>query len=168
MSAWWLDAAQVAGVLAALLAITFAVRRVLRARLANSLAASRSASAFAALSLDEFQVVVGDAFRAQGYVVRELHGLEASDGIDLEISRGGEHYLVECSHWSAYKVPVAVVRELYLKMETRGASGAFLVTAGTFTEDAKVFVQGTNISLIDGRKLFDLIGNREGEPAAQA
>jgi len=64
-------------------------------------------------------------------------------------------------------VPVAAVRELYLLVENHGAAGGFLVTSGTFTEDAKAFVQGTNIQLVDGAQIFDLV-RKAAAPAAAA
>jgi restriction system protein len=52
---------------------------------------------------------------------------------------------------------VQVVRELYGVMAARGATAGFVVTSGTFSDDAREFAQGRNIYLVDGRKLFGLI-----------
>ncbi|MEJ6023957.1 restriction endonuclease [Ramlibacter sp. PS4R-6] len=157
---WWADGAIVVAAFVLLFALSAFLRRRYRVRLARVVSASRSADAFAALSLREFQIVVGDAFRAQGYEVRELHGPDLEGGVDMELRRDGEFYIAQCTHWQTYKVPASAVRELYMEMDSRGASGAFLVTAGTFSEDARAFVQGTDVQLVDGGKLVELVGQR--------
>lgn len=162
---WWADFALVVVAFLVFYALAALLRRKYRRHLALAVAGSRSADAFASLSLRQFEIVVGDAFRAQGYEVRELHGARASGGVDMELHRDGELFLVECGHWQAYKVPVTVVRELYSAVESRGAAGAFVATSGTFTEDAQAFVQGTGIRLVDGRALFELV-SRDLVPAA--
>jgi restriction system protein len=49
------------------------------------------------------------------------------------------------------------VREFYGVMAARGAFGGYFVTSGEYTSDAKEFVQGRNLLLIDGLKLRDMI-----------
>jgi len=50
-----------------------------------------------------------------------------------------------------------VVRELYGVMAAEGAAGGFVVTSGTFTNEAKEFAAGRNVILVDGAILFDMI-----------
>ena len=57
----------------------------------------------------------------------------------------------------AYKVGGDVVRELYGVMAAKGATGGFVVTSGSFTDDAKSFADGRNVKLVDGHRLFGLI-----------
>ena len=57
----------------------------------------------------------------------------------------------------AYKVGVKPVEEFYGVMPKRGAAGGYFVTSGVFTEDARTFANGTNLELIDGRKLGIMI-----------
>lgn len=105
-------------------------------------------ASFDELTLRDVEVLLADCFRAEGYVV--LHG---HSGATIELSRGGELFLVQCEHWSAHKVPVTVMRELYAETSRRSAAGAFIVTAGTFTDEAIAFVQDTSIQLVDGQAL---------------
>ena len=42
-------------------------------------------------------------------------------------------------------------------MAARGAVGGFVVTSGSFSGDAREFVRGRNVKLIDGQRLFSLI-----------
>ena len=104
----------------------------------------------------EFEMLIGEAYRRQGYTVYETSP-GPDGGVDLAMTKGGEKYIVQCKHWRAYKVGVPVVRELYGAMAARGAAGAMVVTSGAFTAEAKSFAQGRNITLIDGKALDKLI-----------
>ena len=75
----------------------------------------------------EFEMLIGEAYRRQGYSVYETSP-GPDGGVDLAMTKGGEKYIVQCKHWRAYKVGVPVVRELYGVMAARGAAGAMVVT----------------------------------------
>lgn len=105
----------------------------------------------------EFEALVGEAFRHQGYSVTETGGGGADEGVDLVLSRGTDKYLVQCKQWRATKVGVSTVRELYGVMAANGVAGGFVVTSGVFTDEAKNFAAGGNIELIDGVKLTGMI-----------
>ena len=128
-----------------------------RQTLASNISQNTSANALDGMSWREFEMLVGEAFRHQGYRVTELGGSGPDGGIDLVLSKGSEKFLVQCKQWKAFKVSVTVVRELYGVMAAKGAAGGFVVTSGRFTEDATVFASGRNIKLIDGRLLYGLL-----------
>lgn len=109
------------------------------------------------MSWQEFEALVGEAFRRKGYSVLDVGGGGADGGVDLVLLKGKESFLVQCKQWKAYKVGVDVVRELYGVMASKGATGGFVVTSGTFTDDAKAFASGQNITLIDGKALHEMI-----------
>ena len=132
-------------------------RRKQRAALVTDVAQAQSANALDGMSWREFEVLVGEAYRLQGYRVTETGGGGADGGIDLALTKGSEKFLVQCKQWKAYKVGVDVVRELYGVMAAKGATGGFVVTSGRFTDDAKAFADGRNVQLVDGPKLFALI-----------
>jgi restriction system protein len=69
----------------------------------------------------------------------------------------GEIYLVQCKQWKAYKVGVQPVREFYGVMASRGAAGGCFVTSGEYTSEARTFVRGLNLELLDGKKLREMI-----------
>ena len=133
------------------------IRRKQRQNLVEDVAAAQSASSLDGMSWDEFEILVGEAFRLQGYQVTETGGGGADGGIDLVLTKGNEKFLVQCKQWKAYKVGVDVVRELYGVMAARGATGGVVVTFGQFTGDARAFADGRNVQLVDGPKLFGLI-----------
>ena len=132
-------------------------RRHQRRTLISNTAQAKGADALDGMSWREFEMLVGEAFRLQGFSVSETGGGGADGGVDLVLSKGTEKFLVQCKQWKAYKVGVDVVRELYGVMAAKGATGGFVVTSGSFSEDAKAFANGRNVKLVDGHRLFGLI-----------
>jgi restriction system protein len=120
-------------------------------------AASEGVAAIAAMSWREFEMLIGEAFRRRGFRVLELGGQGADGGVDLVLSKQGERHVVQCKHWRAMKVPVAVVRELYGVMAAQGAASGFVVTGGEFTREARAFASGRNIELISGGTLAAML-----------
>jgi restriction system protein len=143
-------------------------RRKVRQGLVTNVAQSQASDVLDGMSWREFEMLVGEGFRLQGYQVAETGGGGADGGVDLVLTRpgkgGGEKFLVQCKQWRALKVGVDVVRELYGVMAARGATGGFVVTSGRFTDDAISFANGRNVKLVDGPKLVALI--RQAKSAA--
>ncbi len=133
------------------------IGRQKRQSLATNVSQSKSADALDGMTWREFEMLVGEAFRLQGYRVTETGGAGPDGGIDLVLGQGSEKFLVQCKQWKAFKVSVTVVRELYGVMAAKGAAGGFVVTSGRFTEDATEFAAGRNITLIDGPRLHGLL-----------
>ena len=136
-------------------------RRRARQNLVTDVAQSKATDALDGMSWREFEMLVGEGFRLQGYQVVETGGGGADGGVDLVLTKpgknGGEKFLVQCKQWRAFKVGVDVVRELYGVMAARGATGGFVVTSGRFTDEAITFASGRNVNLVDGPKLRGLI-----------
>ncbi|WP_426158079.1 restriction endonuclease [Pseudomonas sp. TSRC2-2] len=105
------------------------------------------------LTWEQFENMVGEAFRKQGFTVQETDK-GPDGGVDLVLRKGREVFLVQCKQWRASKVGVQIVRELYGVMSARGATGGFVVTSGTYTSDAWTFARETNLQLIDGKRLI--------------
>jgi len=143
-----------------------------RKGLVANVVSSPSANALNNMSWQEFELLVGEGFRQQGYQVIENGGGGADGGVDLVLRKGGDKFLVQCKQWKAFTVGVTVVRELYGVMAANGAAGGFVVTSGRFTDDAKAFASGRNITLMDGAALLKLIkqptSTRATQPQPQA
>ncbi len=114
-----------------------------------------------ALSWKQFEELLGEAYRRQGYTVFENSGKGADGGIDLTIKRAGETYLVQNKHWKTYKVSVKIVREMLGLVTAHGATGAIVVTSGAFTKEAIDFAAAQRIELVDGDDLVRLIGGAQ-------
>lgn len=132
-------------------------RRKQRQSLVSDVAQAQSVNALDGMSWREFELLVGEAFRLQGFRVSETGGGGPDGGVDLTLTKGTEKFLVQCKQWKAFKVGVDVVRELYGVMAARGATGGFVVTSGRFTAEAKAFAEGRNVQLVDGPRLFSMI-----------
>lgn len=144
-----------------------AFRRRQRRALVDEVTQAPAAGTIDGMSWREFELLVGEAYRLQGYQVLEAGGGGADGGVDLVLTRGGEKFFVQCKQWKAYKVGVETVRELYGVMAARGATGGFVVTSGRFTNDARLFTQGRNIHLVDGPRLLAMI-QMARQPGADA
>ncbi|MCD6674319.1 MAG: restriction endonuclease [Burkholderiaceae bacterium] len=141
-------------------------RRAKRRSLVHDATRNDAAGAVARMSWREFEMLVGEAFRLDGYRVVETGGAGADGGVDLELHKGDETFLVQCKQWRAYKVGVEVVRELYGAMAARGAAGGFVVTSGRFTGEARAFAAGRNVELVDGGRLVRMIDRVQATKAS--
>ena len=114
--------------------------------------------AISSMSWRDFERLVGEIFRRQGFVVSWFGGQGPDGGVDLGLTKNGQRYLVQCKHWRKRQVPVTVVRELNGVVSAQNAHGGFVVTGGEFTQEARHFANACGIKLIDGPALEDLIG----------
>lgn len=124
-----------------------------RANLLDGVTKVGDTNALGKMTWLEFEQMVGEWFRRQGYAITEVGGAGPDGGIDLVLRKDGEKFLVQCKQWRSMKVGVSVVRELYGVMAAERVAGGFVVTSGSFTEDAKDFANGRNVELLDGSTL---------------
>jgi restriction system protein len=121
------------------------------------------------LGADEFEWLVGEVFRREGWRVTETGRLGAADGnIDLELTKpGGERRIVQCKRLTAKQVGVSDVREFggtLMREHLPGASGIF-VTLSDFTDDARAEALRSDIGLIDSVELHRRVeAIRRAEP----
>lgn len=120
-------------------------------------AAANQADGVASMSWREFETLVGEYFRRQGYAVIDNGGGGPDGGVDVVLQKGSDRYLVQCKHWRALRVGVQPVRELYGVMAAKRVAGGFVVTSGDFTEEARSFAQGREVQLINGKALQSAI-----------
>jgi restriction system protein len=116
------------------------------------------------LSWKEFEELLAESYRRQGYTVRENSSSGPDGGIDLQIRKDGNLYLVQCKQWRSMKVGVKVVREMFGLMTAQGANGVIIVTSGMFTQEAKNFAMGKSIDLVEGNQLAALVRNIQATP----
>ena len=141
-------------------ALLSALRRGKAARL-YAAAASRL-DALDGMSWQEFEILVGEYFRRQGYGVTDHGGGGADGGVDVVLHGSDGTHLVQCKHWRALRVGVQPVRELYGVMAAHGAAGGFVVTSGEFTAEALRFADGLALRLVSGKALLRSIRAQAG------
>ena len=115
--------------------------------------AANRVDGMAQMTWREFEVLVGEYFRRQGFTVRDNGGGGPDGGVDVLLQKGSDKYLVQCKQWRALRVGVPPVRELYGVMAAQRVAGGFVVTSGEFTPEARRFAEGREIELINGKTL---------------
>ncbi|HEY3897585.1 MAG TPA: restriction endonuclease [Chthoniobacter sp.] len=113
----------------------------------------RAAPGVDSLRVDQFELLLGEIFRRQGYTVELSAALNADDGIDLTLRRDSETSLVQCKHWKTARVTERELHEFYGAMTASGAPRGIFVTTGEFAPDARAFAESKGIELIDGNVL---------------
>lgn len=137
--------------------VTAGISAVRFARKSKMLDRQSGIDSIRALSWKQFEELLGEAYRRQGFSVTENSSLGADGGVDLTIRRAGSTYLVQCKQWRTYKVGVRVIREMFGLMTAKRAAGAIIVTSGAFTKEARDFAEGKPIELVDGDRLVGLV-----------
>lgn len=141
------------------------VRSRRRARLLDTQA---NLDSIAALSWREFEQLVGEAYRREGFTVEETGQGGADGGIDLTLRRAGSLYLVQCKQWRKRQVSVNIVREMVGLLHHHGAAKVIIVCVGNFTRDAETFARGKPVELVAGQQLLALVRRGQGNQAASA
>jgi len=152
-------------ILALVAAAVSAIQSLFRRKLLNRQSGMDSLHS---LSWREFEQLVGEAYRRQGYDVEETGGGGADGGVDLVLRGHGETVLVQCKQWRERQIGVEKVRELFGVVTAEGANRGILVTSGNFTNDAKSFKVGKPLTLVDGPALAQLVHDvQPARPAAK-
>lgn len=105
----------------------------------------------------QFEELVAEAFRRDGYAVNENAYGGADGGVDIRLRKGGESYLVQCKNWRKQRIGVATVREMFGVLVAESAREVFVVCSGTFTAEAVRFAKGKPIHLVDGDALMEMV-----------
>lgn len=168
---WWLALANVLQYLVPALCIVAAVvlprRRAERGQTARA-SDPNAAPPIESMAWREFEPLVVQAFRLQGFQVSEATG-GTDAGTDLLLRKERQSFLVHCKQWRSARVEVQAVQAVHAAMQARGAAGGFVLAAGRFSREAVSFASGVNIRLIDGPALQALVQNafvRAGRVAA--
>jgi restriction system protein len=66
-----------------------------------------------AMSWQNFERLVGEAYRRQGYFVEEVGGSAPDGGLDLVLHRDGGMVVVQCKRWKSAQVGVVLIREFF-------------------------------------------------------
>jgi hypothetical protein len=109
------------------------------------------------LDSEEFEWLVGEVYRREGWTVEERGRRDRSDGgIDLVLRRGRERVIVQCKRWTAWQVGVDDIRAFGGALSREGlprGAGVF-VTLSSFTEQARAEGKQLGLTLIDNVDLY--------------
>lgn len=119
------------------------------------------------LSWQDFERLVAEAYRRQGYRVTERGGSGADGGIDIELRAKDKTLVVQCKRWKTRTAGVELVRELYGAMVGEHAHAAIFVTSGRYTPDAIDFARDKPIKLVDGDELASMLKDVQAKRTPQ-
>jgi len=111
------------------------------------------------LTWKEFEELVADAYRGQGYTVEEVGG-QGDGGVDLILHKQKDIVLVQCKQYRNWNIGVRYIREFYgAKADHLDATCGIFVTCGAYSKDARAYAERHSIEIVDGDALLLLIGN---------
>jgi hypothetical protein len=106
------------------------------------------------LSARDFEQLVGEMLRREGWEVKEVgqHGTP-DGGVDLQIREGTRRMLVQCKRWDSKQVGVNEVRQLAGAMLREKVNEGVLVTLSDFTPASISEAKKDGIILVAGSEL---------------
>ncbi len=137
-----------------LLAVVSAVMAAKKRALLDS---QRDLESLRALTWQQFEWLVGEAYRRKGYTVEESIAGGADGGIDLILRKDGQTALVQCKRWKTQSVGAPIIREQFGLLTHHNADKVIVVTSGRFTREAVAFAEGKPVELVDGAALLSLV-----------
>ena len=122
------------------------------------------------LSAREFEQLVGEIFRLDGWDITETgrHG-EADGNVDLVLRKEAERRVVQCKRWTSWDVGVDEVRKLGGTLLREGLAGkdGILITSSGFTPAAVTEAKKLGLQLIDGRELLRRLDEAQGSDSLE-
>ena len=124
------------------------------------------ADVFDLIEWRRFEHLVEALFAQAGFETRS-QPCGADGGVDIWLHSknrsGAAVSIVQCKHWTVWKIGVKAIRELRGVMAAHGiARGQFVTTSG-YTAEAREFARDNGIALHDTRSLLELIASRDAE-----
>jgi len=117
---------------------------------------------FAELNSAQFERLVGRAFTARGYDVKNIGGA-GDKGIDLIAKYRNETIAVQCKRYDpAQPITPRQVREFLGAVTAAKATTAVFVTTSTYTAAAREFAVAQGIELVDIMQLPTWLAGRSG------
>jgi restriction system protein len=120
------------------------------------------------LSWKEFEYLVSEAYRRQGFQVTENYRSGPDGGVDLTLSKGTDKILVQCKNWKLNKVGVQVILELFGIVTSERATKGVVVCSNSFTKEATEFATRNNIELITGSALRKMVASVQDTPKIES
>ena len=114
------------------------------------------------LSPKEFNRLVEEGFRRQGYLVQSSERFSARAGIDIILRKGASHILVLCRRDPEPARQMAAVQELHAATATLQGGNGLLITCAIVAPEVKVFAARQGIAVIEGPALLKLVQRARG------
>ena len=103
-----------------------------------------------------------ELFSRQGWKVTGNEKKGADGGVDIwmqkkSFTKKSISAIVQCKRYDDALVTIKVIREMYGLMHEYNVDEVYVVTTSRFTKECHPFVEEKKITLIDGKKLIQLI-----------
>lgn len=148
----------------AVLAVPIAVLAVRRRR--PPAAREAGSTSIQTLTDEAFLRRLAQGFRRHGYGIGEPGPAGRAAGIGLVLTKAGRQFLVHCRAWKAAQVDEQPIRELMLALAGGRGAGGLVVTLGEFTEAARACAEESNVGLVSGAALIELV-QRKAAPKSK-
>jgi len=106
------------------------------------------------MSWENFSLVIGEAYRRQGYQVEEAQ----DKAFDFQLTKNGRRTLLLCRRWKVNQVGAGPLRELNDAISRTDAYNGVCVATGEYSANALAYAQGQPVTLLAGRDVVDLVG----------
>jgi restriction system protein len=110
---------------------------------------------------DQFELVVAEIYRRQGFTAEVSAGLGPDGGVDVKLTKDGSTTLVQCKQWKTRKIKVPAIRDFYGTMTHERAQRGIFITTGEYTQDCHDFAEGTPIRLLSRSAIDQLVRTAE-------
>lgn len=115
----------------------------------------------------DFESFVAEIFELMGYHA-EVSRKTNDGGFDIKLIKNHETTLVECKCYNfSHKVSRPAIQKLVGANQTEKAEKLLFVTTSDFSREAIEYAKATNVELINGTKLIDLV-NQYMKPLSTA
>jgi restriction system protein len=105
------------------------------------------------LGREEFQAIVEESFRNEGFTVSAHEGQAG----DLDIRRGGLTRVVTLRRWKIVQNGINPIRELHEAVISLGATGGVFITTGEISDTGRQFANDHAIEIGEGPALAKLL-----------
>lgn len=102
-----------------------------------------------------FEELVASVYRQLGYSVT-LTQYSNDGGVDAFAEKDGKRFLIQCKRFQG-SVGQPILRDLYGAVHKHCADGGILVTTGKITEQAREWVKGTSLQIVEFSELQVLV-----------
>src|SRR5262249_36312215 len=116
----------------------------------------------------EFNRLVEEGFRRQGYLVQSSERLFSRAGIDLILRKADNHILVLCRRDPDAARQLAAVQELHAATATVNGASGLLITCERIAPEVKVYAANHGVAVIEGPALLKLLERARGERGKKA
>ena len=117
---------------------------------------------------EEFKKMVAESYKRSGYMILENGPFATDPAVDLVMRKSANLYLVQCRYWQNRKLGIRELKKLQALLQEKHAMGAFILTTGIFSKEARLYALNKPITLVDGIELVELLECTDSKTATEA